>query len=649
MPQPVSKSYNLLDVIEWGKESGQSVDAIREAKLLPARLGLLDADIRQIPADLQYFERACATSNYALVSRSKDIHAAERRANSRIRALLKRFHQEAVVPINVRETNARDAWDALMTIVKEEEGRPGTGARWNVGRHRSLTVLRARARCGPAEFKQGELDCISTTVSAEGRKALRRAIKFLNSLRDIEDMPQLTVFLPPRPLIVPRGSARARKMDWTALPKSFRGSFDAAVKSCIAGTEDVAELFLARIEAGEDPKVVSAEADAEVHRERREVGNPAAAESQYRGAVAWVARAHEDRGGDLSALGSLGELLRRPHVEAAIEDQITRSVEGHDLKDPLGSTTMKSRLVALTTLARHGLRDDALAAILTILRRRHYDKPRAKRKAHTGENEMAVADKIAAMLSQKPSLVAIYSNAPSIIAEKAREEIAMARGRGSLGAELTALRRVMAATAYAIQVSRPLRTANLRNIRIRTEDDILANMVRTDKFKGMRFVIQPWETKTNRRVELSIYDGDAEIVRQWIRVYRARYIQLRGIENTPYLFPGGATPCDTRSGGPRLPFGCIAGSSFLEIWDHGSAALGVSVSPHRMRHVVAMLILALRPGDYGFVASVLGNTADVARRHYGRDNGEAAAGHARAAILAAHPNIMRTLRRRTDS
>mgnify|MGYP003116259896 CR=1 FL=1 len=68
-----------------------------------------------------------------------------------------------------------------------------------------------------------------------------------------------------------------------------------------------------------------------------------------------------------------------------------------------------------------------------------------------------------------------------------------------------------------------------------------------------------------------------------------------------------------------------------------------------MRHVVALLILAVRPGDYDFVSTVLGNDDATAREYYGRDDGQAAAREARAALLAEHPDLFSQLNRRHRS
>lgn len=65
-----------------------------------------------------------------------------------------------------------------------------------------------------------------------------------------------------------------------------------------------------------------------------------------------------------------------------------------------------------------------------------------------------------------------------------------------------------------------------------------------------------------------------------------------------------------------------------------------------MRHVVALLILTAHPGNYALVSSVLGNREDTARRYYGRDDGQAAAQVARQAMLAAHPDLFKSLNSR---
>ena len=81
----------MTDVLGWARETGEAADAIRALELIPARLGMLDADLGTLPAELDWFERVVAGQGYALVSpRARDKEKTGRRADSRVRALLKR-------------------------------------------------------------------------------------------------------------------------------------------------------------------------------------------------------------------------------------------------------------------------------------------------------------------------------------------------------------------------------------------------------------------------------------------------------------------------------------------------------------------------------------------------------------------------------
>lgn len=131
----------------------------------------------------------------------------------------------------------------------------------------------------------------------------------------------------------------------------------------------------------------------------------------------------------------------------------------------------------------------------------------------------------------------------------------------------------------------------------------------------------------------------------WQEVYRPKYLELRGLDDTPYLFPGKAQP---PRGKAKVvpPAGCMSASSRAALWKLGDQYLGLGLTPHQCRHAVATLTLAIHPGNFALVASILGNTEDVARQHYGRDSGEAAAGKVREALLAHHPDIFSKLKRK---
>ena len=224
---------SLKHALEWGQKVEGSSDATRALKRIPARLGMLDADLATLPADIGYFERQVAGQGYALVGRAKNIVTAGRRDDSRVRALLRRFEM-AMSGISV-DSAERDRWGMLIKLIEAEEGMPESDARWNNGKHRTFTVLQARARCAPEDLTQTEIDRIGRAVSADTRKSLRKSVTFLNSLYGLcNEMPDLRAFLPEQQLAAPAGSKRARKMDWVSFPESFRASFDAAAAACVA-------------------------------------------------------------------------------------------------------------------------------------------------------------------------------------------------------------------------------------------------------------------------------------------------------------------------------------------------------------------------------------------------------------------------------
>lgn len=237
-------------------------------------------------------------------------------------------------------------------------------------------------------------------------------------------------------------------------------------------------------------------------------------------------------------------------------------------------------------------------------------------------------------LRQRPELANIWSNAPRRIADVARGKIEAATLRKNRRQELTALRMFAGAASYAVQMSRPMRTECLRHSRVASCDDVHSDLLRTapgEKLFTFRFA--PWEIKNERWVTVEVVGDDAEIVREWIETWRPRMIELQKLDkDNVYLLPGAAQPKLEEGDPVVLPMGSYSPSAFLELWRDFSKVLGVHETPHRMRHVVALLILALRP--------------DVAEKHYGRDDGQAAGREARAAMLAAHPDLFNQLTKR---
>ena len=251
-------------------------------------------------------------------------------------------------------------------------------------------------------------------------------------------------------------------------------------------------------------------------------------------------------------------------------------------------------------------------------------------------------------LIRSPSLAARFVHAPREIAMVAQERIAEARYAENSATELSALRLYAAAVLFGIQVSRPLRTSNLIRLRNRSLPDRPGHVIWMDKRKHAELRFAPGETKNGVEVSVHLKGDEGEILWHWLTNLRSRYIALHSLEDTPYVFPGRATPRLQRDP-TALPLGCVAPSTLAEMWRDGAELIGLDLTPHQARHAVATLVLAVEPGGFAKAASVLGDTEDTVRRYYGRDTGAQAAQAVREALQTRHPQIFRTMRRRITS
>ena len=486
---------------------------------------------------------------------------------------------------------------------------------------------------------------LTAEMRPSSRKMLCKSIAFLNELQTVGDVPGLRDRLPRVNLTVPPVSPRARRIHWGDLPAPLRASFDAAAATLCRDGDDLAADLIARIEAGEDPDAVLAEGDALARMGVGSARDPEAATERYRSRIRWLVRSYDDMGRDVSALQDVRELLTAEVVSSAITDHITRAREGHGLMDPVASATLTSMLRPLARFARHGLRDPVCGAVIDLLRVQHVVIPR-RRRSIADAGELMVVDSIAAQLNRSPQMGVAFAHGPQRLAHLGEHQLAEAHRSGSKRAETSALFTVMAAVMCAIQMSRPQRTSALQYLRNKSTTSLSSNLIRASD-DVLRFEMASWESKSNKPLLLSVRGADAAIVHLWLNEHRARYIQLRSLDDSVYMFPGMSTPRRKNIDGQGLPVGCIGTEAFLTTWRRGTSVLGYFITPHRMRHLVGLLILSAYPGNYALVASVLGNSEAVARKYYGRDSGERAAEQCRAAILAAHPDVMSALQRRT--
>ena len=635
------RDTTLSDVLEWTVRVGEPYATICELRKIPARLGMIDEDIGLIPADMGYFEAQIAPSGYRAVSSARDLKAARLRGNARVRAVLKRFHQ--AVGTGPHRKRGCDDWDRLIRWVQEREGFVDKGALFSTGTSMGLIMLKARISVAPRDITKVEIDRVVQELSAEKRKSLRRALKTFNILVEKRlEFPDLADLLPKDQIALWGPVSTVERIAWDSLPELFRTDVEAVMSRALALPEDLMKDAKARITAGENAEQILRDLDEQASSRKRSPGNSAAAIAGWRGAVTWLIRAAELCGSPRALLETLESLFTSEILEAACADQVARSAASKHLKDPRKTQTLKARLTALETLAKHGLKRPDLVAIIELQKRIHGEHVRLP-----GEGMTDDARTLCDALIRTPSLAASFVNAPLEIATRAREQSTQAKTEGNLIKEQSALRLYATAVLFAVQVSRPLRTSNLIRLRYRGAPEAPGHItwIRNRTHAELRFA--PGEIKNDREVSVHLLGDEAQIMWIWLKELRPRYLDLRGLADSPYVIPGEASPRLVRSGA-TLPPGCVAPSTLSEIWRDGAEIIGLNLTPHQARHAVATLILAVEPGNFAKAAAVLGDTEDTVRKHYGRDSGAEAARQVRAALKSRHPGIFKAIRRRLD-
>ncbi|WP_353472492.1 site-specific integrase [Salipiger sp. H15] len=625
------------DVLSWAKGVGENRDAIYELEKVPARMGMADNDIGLIPADLPHFHHVIAKTPYGVVSNARDLEKARRRGNSRLGKLLERFHSAHGT---VKPAGVATSFDPVIQAVQNREGFTDEGADFPTSRHKSLFALRARCQVTLDALDQAEIDRIFREATTEKRRALRRAINLLGDLqRGHNRWPDVMPFLPAAELSVPKTSDRAERILWDSLPETFRLDAEAVFREVLLTPADLAAWITEQMAAGIASADINRAVNERVKGRGRRPKNSMTAIAGYKGGVTWLVRQHKQHVGSFGSLPALRDLMGRELITAAIEDQIARSDASPNLKDAAKSQTLANRLTNLRTIARHGLHDPEIVAHIDVLKVAYHDY------VVLPEQMTEEADQTCRMLQHRPDLAARFVNAPSTLARNAEAALAEAEAADDRDKEDVALRLYAAAALHAIQASRPLRTSNLIALRHRGSAEIGGNVtwIRKGEHAELRFL--QGEIKNDQVVTVHLLGEDARILWTWMEVHRKRFLELRDLSDSPYVFPGAARPRFVKDA-ITLPKGCMAPATMAEVWALGDERIGLGISPHACRHAIATLILAVEPGNFAKAASVLSDTEETVRRHYGRDSGELAAKAVRTALLERHPDIFKRMKGR---
>ena len=625
----------FTDFLNWARQGGEGRYTIYELVKVAARLDLTEEELVMVPAELSYFEKVIAPSPYGAVSRSKNLEKARKRGNSRVRNALKRFlaaHGQQPANVGIRESYGR-----AIDFIAANEGFIDRGALFTTGTHRPFLMVRARAQVSLRDLDQSEFNRLWEDATTDGRKTLRKFAQRIVELRSAyEHWPTLKELLPRSDLVPPASSDRARRILWKSLPASFRADAEGVFQEALRQPNELKDWAKSQLALGVSAAEIDREIAQRLRTNTRAPKNIKSALVGYRQATTWLLReSYTDENG-FEGLVTLRGLLTSDALEAACDAQIARSASSATLKNANESSTLWSHITNLTTLARNGLRDPEILARINIIRVFYSDYIQSP-------GQMAAeAEAICNRLRRMPQLAATFVHAPSRLSAISARELEVASNRIALE---RALRLSACAAAYAIQVSRALRPANLFMTRRSATPGCARNLIWLVDKKHAEIRYSGKEVKNGQPVTVNVQGEDARVLWEWDRVHRPQLMEIRSLETSPYLFPGAADP-RLRKPELRLPAGCMSASAILELWDLGDRHLGLGLTPHQCRHALATLMLAVRPGDFAGVSSVLANTEEVARRHYGKDSGEAAALAVREALLAQHPDIFSRLQKR---
>ena len=410
---------NFHEFLEWARDAGESRDTVYEIEKVSTRLDLTGEELDLIPADLSFFEKVVAVSPYGAVSRSNDLETARKRGNSRVRNALKRFL--ATQGVGTRNASVRDSYDSAIEFIKANEGFVDRGALFTTQTHKPFLLVRARAQVGLKEFDQTEFDRLWLDATPDGRKSLRKFGQRISELRRGHNQwPELADLLPRQDLVIPVSSDRARRIEWKWLPEHFISDAEDVFRQTLRQPEGMKIWAKEQMRLGRPATEINAEIAARRGGKKKLPKNFETAMAGYRQATTWLLRESFSPETGFAGLTNLRDLFSTDVLEAACEAQIARSEASDTLKNPDTSSTLWSRFTNLTTIARHGLRDQEILARIDLVKMFHSDYV-------LSPIEMtADAEAFCDRLRTSPHLAAAFVNAPARLGAIAGRELEQA-------------------------------------------------------------------------------------------------------------------------------------------------------------------------------------------------------------------------------
>lgn len=535
-------------------------------------------DLDRIPADLAEFDRKWGKGRVRVVPAPFKTADQFRTWRKNVRMVLTRIHGKP------RHQPLTSACETVLEVVRENQGKGkllGPNSDITIG-----VVAREASRDGlsSAELTEDWIDRTSLRLSGERRKSFRRGIGGVNRLIERrEELPELEGLLPDVALPKPR-NLRPAANPWRRSANNPAAAlvwseFDAIMqRKCygekgpeIEGTPS--ELTRSSIEA-------------------------------YQAALNWLLR--ELVAQDLLDDGAdLAEVITHPNLVAAINYWIRN-------RKARGLSTDTSSLHGYVSKLVHLAVDHLDASPKEAKRLVELRKKKTIRTASVGnmsvrrEQWIREFDRDIAKQERAHML-------PELLMSRSTAILARAAGmRKVRPAEImTALRLGIAAAQIAILFrASPVRSTNLRNLRMRGEDAELplGALMADPRLRSLRLQIPGAQVKNGATIDEIADDDLAPILRWYLAEIRPRLIDHHPFGKTyvdsDYLFPSTSDAPMERS-----VFASTFRTACLEV--------GFDMEMHQARHICAYWILSLDPTAWGEAAALLGDEEMTLRKYYG--------------------------------
>lgn len=470
-----------------------------------------------------------------------------------------------------------EAWDRIYEYVALCSG---FGRRFGKGRELTLCVLVNSAQSAnlhPSEVTAEWLQSTYDQLRYERRKAFRRGVLFLNDLiQASEAHSEISADLPPSPLVAPQ-YCRGKLFGGAVLPVSLH----ADVKAFL-------EWYMAR---GRDSILIRVEQPSEG-------ANSATA---YRSAISWLVRElvesqemAPDQITDLSAICTYDRIFRAAQCFAE-----RRQDERSGLKET--SSSLHSYVSKVSFVARHWVKvSEAESNRLTNLCKDRAVK--TERVGRIAEDRERFVIELLADAEMRDTITKL----PDILMQKA--DVLLGRwDEADRSQRMLCLRLAVAATQMALLLrSSPMRPGNLLNLTFRGEG---ASLILPGRSSALPRLSIPGEmVKNGRPLDTPVARTTTPILERFLNVFRPRLIVEhpygKNAADSDYVFPG------TSAEGP------MDRSVFASCFAEGVEAVGLRMTAHQCRHVVAALVLRKYPDRIQMVADWLGDDPETVRRFY---------------------------------